>query len=126
MYERFYGFREVPFELTANPKFLFFTHQHREALCNLDYGLSSAKPVTLLIGDAGSGKSTLVRAALASEMCRQVNCVLVDNSTLSRAEFYETLAMRFDLAESASRSKATLLDKLEAKIRSRHSRDEFT
>ena len=44
MYERFYGFREVPFELTANPKFLFFTAQHREALCHLEYGLSAAKP----------------------------------------------------------------------------------
>jgi general secretion pathway protein A len=36
MYERFYGFREAPFELTSNPRFLFFTAQHREALCNLE------------------------------------------------------------------------------------------
>ena len=35
MYERFYGFREAPFELTSNPRFLFFTAQHREALANL-------------------------------------------------------------------------------------------
>ncbi len=61
MYERFYGFREPAFELTSNPKFLFFTAQHREALCNLEYGLSAAKPVTVLIGDAGTGKSTLAR-----------------------------------------------------------------
>jgi GTPase SAR1 family protein len=48
-------------------------------LCNLEYGLSAAKPVTVLIGDAGTGKSTLVRAALESEVCRQVMCLFIDN-----------------------------------------------
>ena len=53
MYQSFYGLAEAPFELTANPKYLFFTGQHREALSNLEYGLSSAKPITLLVGEAG-------------------------------------------------------------------------
>jgi general secretion pathway protein A len=126
MYERFYGFREPAFELTSNPKFLFFTAQHREALCNLEYGLSAAKPVTVLIGDAGTGKSTLLRAALASEMCRHVKCVFLDNPTLTRAEFFETLASRFELGENAEKSKATLLGSLESVIRSRQSRREIT
>src|SRR4051812_37468436 len=103
MYERFYGFRELPFELTANPKFLFFTAQHREALRNLEYGLSAAKPVTVLIGDAGTGKSTLLRAALDSEACRRVTSVFIDNPTLTRAEFFEMLAARFDLGTTAER-----------------------
>ena len=125
MYERYYGFREAPFELTSNPKFLFFTAQHREALCHLEYGLSAAKPVTVLIGEAGTGKSTLLRAALASDMCRQVRCVVIDNPTLTRAEFFETLAARFDIAHS-DKSKAALLDSLEAMVRKRHSRKEVT
>ena len=41
MYQRFYGLRELPFELTPNPRFLFLTPQHREALSNLQYGLST-------------------------------------------------------------------------------------
>jgi len=126
MYERFYGFREPAFELTSNPKFLFFTAQHREALCNLEYGLSAAKPVTVLIGDAGTGKSTLLRAALASEMCRHVKCVFLDNPTLTRAEFFETLASRFELGANAEKSKATLLGSLESVVRSRQSRREIT
>src|SRR6185295_19307177 len=126
MYERFYGFREPAFELTANPKFLFFTAQHREALCNLEYGLSAAKPVTVLIGDPGTGKSTLLRAALESDMCRHVTCVFIDNPTLTRAEFFETLAARFELGGNAEKSKATLLGGLESKIRGRHSRREIT
>jgi type II secretory pathway predicted ATPase ExeA len=126
VYERFYGFREAPFELTSNPRFLFFTAQHREALCNLEYGLSVAKPVTVLIGDAGTGKSTLLRAALASEMCRHVTCVFIDNPMLTRAEFFETLASRFDVGANAPSSKATLLGRIEWIVRSRQSRKEIT
>jgi general secretion pathway protein A len=126
MYERFYGFREAPFQLTSNPRFLFFTAQHREALCNLEYGLSSAKPITVLIGEAGTGKSTLLRAALESAMCRHVRCVFLDNPTLTRAEFLETLASRFELAGAADMSKASLLGSLESVIRRRHARREIT
>jgi general secretion pathway protein A len=126
VYERFYGFREAPFELTSNPRFLFFTAQHREALCNLEYGLSVAKPVTVLIGEAGTGKSTLLRAALASDMCRHVTCVFIDNPMLTRAEFFETLASRFDVGANAQSSKATLLGRIEWIVRSRQSRREIT
>jgi general secretion pathway protein A len=126
MYERFYGFREAPFELTSNPRFLFLTAQHREALVNLEYGLSSAKPITLLIGEAGTGKSTLLRAALESDMCRRVSCVFLDNPILTRAEFLETLGSRFQLGAGAEKSKARLLGNLESAIRRRHSRKEIT
>ena len=67
MYESFFGLRERPFELTPNPRFLFLTPRHREALSNLRYGLSSPRGITLLLGEAGTGKTTLVRSALALE-----------------------------------------------------------
>ncbi|HKB10155.1 MAG TPA: AAA family ATPase [Vicinamibacterales bacterium] len=126
MYERFYGFREGPFELTANPKFLYFTPQHREALCHLEYGIAAAKPVTVLIGEAGMGKSTLLRAVLASEKCRHVQCVLIDNPTLTRAEFFETLAARFEITGRAETSKASLLDRLETIVRERQAQRKVT
>jgi general secretion pathway protein A len=126
MYERYYGFRELPFELTSNPRYLFFTAQHRECLCHLEYGLSAAKPVTVLIGEAGTGKSTLLRAALDSDMCRHVRCVFIDNPTLTRTEFFETLATKFELGASAEKSKASLLGGLESIIRGRQSRREIT
>ena len=126
MYQQFYGLRELPFDLTTNPRYLFFSTRHREALSNLQYGLFSAKPVTVLIGEAGTGKTTLLRAALDSDLCRNVRCVYLNNPTLTRAEFVESLARRFDLSEQAATSKTTLLLELEHILHERRARGEIT
>jgi len=126
MYQQFYGLRELPFELTPNPRYLFLTRQHREALSTLIYGLSSAKGVTALIGEAGTGKTTLLHAALKSEQCRNVNCVYLMNPTLTREEFVEMLSIRFELSAHAARSKAALLNELEVVLRERRSRGQIT
>ena len=126
MYQRFYGLRELPFELTANPKYLFFSAGHREALSNLEYGLSTAKAVTVLIGDAGTGKTTLLRAALQSDECRSVRCVYLNNPALTRDEFIEMLANRFNFGPDAARSKTVLLEQLERSLRERRARGEIT
>ena len=117
MYLRFYGLREEPFELTPNPRFLFRTDQHAEAVANLQYGLSTAKAVTVLIGEAGTGKTTLLRTALESEACRHVKAVHLTNPQLSRGEFIETLARAFSLTPAAHSSKAALLSELESTLR---------
>jgi type II secretory pathway predicted ATPase ExeA len=126
MYERFFGLSERPFELTSNPKYLFFTPQHREALANLEYGLASAKAITVVIGEAGLGKTTLLRAALQSEQCRQVRAVVLDNPTMSRAEFLRLLATRLGLGAEAAASKAVLLSVLETELKARRARKEIT
>ena len=56
MYQGFYGLRELPFELTPNPKFLYLTSRHREALSNLNYAFASGKSITLLVGEAVHGQ----------------------------------------------------------------------
>ena len=53
MYEQFFGFRERPFDLTPNPRFLVMTSGHREALSNLQYGIASRKGFMLLVGEVG-------------------------------------------------------------------------
>ncbi len=126
MYLPFYGLREAPFELTSNPRFLFFTAQHREALSNLEYGLSSSKALTVLVGEAGTGKTTLLHAALESERCRDVRTVFLSNPRLTRAEFVETLATQFQLGARAEQSKASLLESLEVVLRERRRRGEVT
>src|SRR5262245_2839974 len=126
MYQRFYGLRELPFELTSNPRYLFFSAGHREALSNLEYGLSTAKAVTVLIGEAGTGKTTLLRAALQSEECRNVRCVYLNNPALTRDEFVEMLAARFDFGAEGARSKAILLERLERSLRDHRAKGEIT
>lgn len=119
MYQEFYGLNFAPFELTTSPAALFLSPGHREALSNLEYGLSTAKAITLLIGEAGTGKTTLLKAALASERCQAVRSVYIHNPALDRAEFLETIARSLGLSREAAVSKATLLTELEAFLRQR-------
>ena len=125
MYESFYGFRERPFDLTPNPRFLVMTDVHREALSNLEYGIASRTGITLLVGDAGTGKTTLIRTALERQPAR-VHCVHLQNPALTRAEFVEMLAWRFDLSDRARESKTVLLLELEQVLRRRAAAGEST
>jgi general secretion pathway protein A len=125
MYQSFYGLRELPFELTANPKYLYLTARQREALSTMQYGLMSAKSLTLLVGDAGTGKTTLIRAALESERCKHVRCVYLNNPMLSSADFVNLLAGRFNLGPEAA-SKSIFLERLEAVLRERRATGEIT
>jgi general secretion pathway protein A len=125
MYQSFFGLRERPFDLTPNPRFLVLTPQHREALSSLEYGIASRRGITLLLGDAGTGKTTLIRTALERQSER-VHSVHVTNPALSRDEFIEMLAARFELSHNAHGSKTKLLLELETLMRERHRRGEST
>jgi general secretion pathway protein A len=123
MYESFFGLRERPFDLTPNPRFLVLTEVHREALSNIEYGIASGRGVTVLIGEAGTGKTTLIRAALQRQV-QQVHSVHVANPALTRGEFIELLAVRFELSDHARSSKTAMLLELEDVLRARHARGE--
>ena len=125
MYEKFFGLRERPFDLTPNPRYLVLTDVHREALSNLEYGISSRKGITLLIGEAGSGKTTLLRSAIEKQPA-PVHCIHLDNPALTRTEFVEMLAERFGLSEAARSSKTALLLELEALLKIRKAAGETT
>lgn len=129
MYERYYGLQERPFDLSPNPRFLCFTAQHREALVHLQYGLSARSGVTVLVGEAGTGKTTLVRAALnpIAQTPRDGGPVLqaghnastivhLSNPTLTRVEFYDYLAAGFGFSADAGRSKIQFLRELETAL----------
>jgi general secretion pathway protein A len=119
MYEAFFGFRERPFTLTSNPRYLVLTPAHREAVSSLEHGLASRHGITLLIGDAGCGKTTVIRYAIERQPAN-VKCVHLNNPGLTRAEFIEMLAVRFGLTARAAESKTALLVELESMLRTRH------
>jgi len=64
MYQEFYGFREAPFNITPDPRFLFYSNRHREAFDHLLFGIRERKGFVQLTGDVGAGKTTLCRALL--------------------------------------------------------------
>ena len=121
MYESFYGLQRPPFDLTPDPKLLVLTETHSEALSNLEYGISRQKGIILLTGVPGSGKTTVIRAALERQS-RLVKSVYLSNPAVTRDEFMELLAARFRLSDQAGRSKARMLNELEALVRRRRSR----
>ena len=100
MYEGFFGLRERPFDLSPNPRYLVLSDRHREALSNVEYGISARKGITLLVGEAGTGKTTLIRAALARQQEGSC-CVCLNNPTLTRPEFFEFWAAGFGLSRKA-------------------------
>jgi general secretion pathway protein A len=119
MYQEFFGLRELPFELTPNPEFLFLTPQHREALSNLELAVQARKGVTVLTGDYGTGKSTIARALLQGLDRAGAYYAYVNNPTLKRDEFIELLANSFHLSSGAKMSKTALLKEMEEALRSR-------
>ena len=119
LYGPFYGLNEAPFDLTPNPRFLFLTARQREALSNLQYALASSKGFTLILGEAGTGKTTLVRTAMASIGDTPSRYVLINNPTLGRREFYEFLAHEFGLSEQAATSKTRFLSELQRDVEAR-------
>lgn len=126
LYEGFFGLRERPFDLVPNPRFLFVTGVQQEVLSTLRYGMTGPGGITLLIGEAGTGKTTLVQAAVTSLGDDRVQCVLISNPTLTRNEFYESLVERFRLGPEAGESKATFLSVLRTHLETRHKDGQIT
>ena len=116
MYETFFGLRERPFDLTPNPRFMYFSPRHTEALVNLEFGIESRKGVVVLTGEAGMGKTTVLRAAIAKQRDHEVRCVYLNNPLLTRAEFLEFLANALQLSPAAERSKTRLVAELSSRL----------
>jgi general secretion pathway protein A len=124
MYESFYGLSSAPFDVTPNPKQLLLTPTHREALHTLEYGVRSRKGIVLLVGDAGTGKTTLLRKALAMRLSEAngspAGFVYIKNPKLTSAELFEQLASGFKLPASAMVSKPRMLKLLEEALVAAH------
>src|SRR4029079_15166173 len=116
MYEQYYGLRERPFDLSPNPRFLFLSKGHKEALTHLRYGLSGRPGLTVLVGEAGTGKTTLVRAALQSVGNGDSKVVHLSNPTLTRSEFYEYLASGYGFGKEAAESKTSFIRELSSAL----------
>lgn len=99
LYNQIFGLDTDPFNMTPDPALLFMTAQHREALAGLAYSILDRKGFAVLIGPAGTGKTTLVSAVLKSLPTSSVQSSVIFNPALSANEFLEMALLDFGIAD---------------------------
>lgn len=97
MYLKYYGLTEPPFNITPNPRFLFYSAKHREAFNHLLFGIRERKGFVQLTGEVGSGKTTLCRALLA-QLDERYATALILNPVMSAEELLKAVAVEFGLS----------------------------
>ncbi|RLA40638.1 MAG: general secretion pathway protein [Gammaproteobacteria bacterium] len=95
MYKSFYGFKEKPFSLLPDPSFLYFGKKHRAAYSMLEYGLMNQAGFTVITGDVGSGKTTLVRHLLNS-IGDEITVGLINNTPKNIGQLLQWVLLSFD------------------------------
>jgi len=119
MYTEYYGLNELPFGLTPDPRYIYFTPSHTEVMANLHYGIESGKGLIVVTGEVGTGKTTMLRWVM-QRLDRTVLVGYIFNPRLSVTEFYQHLATLFDIRNWETKS--DLLFELGKVLESRHSR----
>ncbi len=96
MYKEFYNLKEKPFTLTPDPAFLYLSKQHQMALTMLNYGIQSQVGITVISGEVGAGKTTLIRAVLQN-ISDDVSVGLISNAHRSFGSLVRWVLMAFDI-----------------------------
>ncbi len=119
MYAEFYGLKELPFALTPDPRFIYFTPSHTEVMANLHYGIESGKGLVVVTGEVGTGKTTILRWMM-QRLDRTVLVAYIFNPRLSVPEFYQHVATL--LGVQNWETKSDLLLGLGRALEARHAR----
>jgi general secretion pathway protein A len=96
MYNEFYGFRESPFNITPDPRFLFFSDRHREAFNHILFGIRERKGFIQVTGEVGAGKTTVCRAIL-EELGDKVRTALILNPCLTSKQLLRAILTELGL-----------------------------
>ncbi len=110
MYESFFGLKEIPFSLTPDPRFLYFSRHHKEALSAMLYGIESRRGFIQLTGEIGAGKTTLCRTFLR-KLKDKVHTSIVFNPYFSEFELLQIIIEDFGI-KPARKKKKDYLDAL--------------
>lgn len=123
MYSHYFGLTEAPFAISPNPRYLYMSGAHREALAHLLYGLGSDGCMILLTGEVGTGKTTLCRCLL-EQLPENTEVAVVLNPRLTAREMLKTICEEFGLLpEHGIGSIKTYIDALNAHLLRAHAND---
>ena len=123
MYLSFFGLSEKPFAITPNPRYLYMSERHAEALAHLMYGLNEAGGFIQLTGEVGTGKTTVVRTLL-EQLPQHADVAVILNPRLSPAELLLTICEELGifLSEASSTSLKDLVDVLNSRLLATHAK----
>jgi general secretion pathway protein A len=119
MYASYFGLNDNPFAITPDPRFLFLSARHTEALAHLLYGVTESGGFIQLTGEVGTGKTTLVRTLL-EKLPDNVDAALIINPRVSVLEFLRSICRELDIDWKASQTPQDLIDSLNAHLLKSH------
>src|SRR6056297_2230130 len=112
LYNDHFGFRERPFSLSPDPEFLFWSKAHARALSVLEYGLVTRAPLTVVSGEVGTGKTTLIQELLR-KVDDGVSVGLISNARGDRGDLLRWVLGAFDLEVDSNADYVDLFQKFQ-------------
>src|SRR5579859_44737 len=121
MYLSFFGLNEKPFAITPDPRYLYLSERHAEALAHLLYGINEAGGFVQLTGEVGTGKTTIVRSLLA-QAPKNAEIALILNPRMTAPEFLLTICQELgiEVPPASQQSLKDLVDTLSAHLLRSH------
>ena len=123
MYTSFFGLQEKPFAITPDPRYLYLSERHAEALAHLLYGINEAGGFIQLTGEVGTGKTTIIRSLL-EQLPANADVALILNPRVTPAEFLLTICeeLRIPVPEPGRGSVKLLMDLIGRRLLDTHAR----
>jgi general secretion pathway protein A len=125
MYETFFGFNDSPFSIAPDPRYLYMSERHQEALAHLLYGLEREGGFVLLTGEVGTGKTTICRKFLQN-VPENTDLAFVLYPKLSAMELLATICDEISISRSADATIKQLVDLINQQLLSAHAQGKHT
>ncbi|NOU00333.1 MAG: AAA family ATPase [Gallionella sp.] len=120
MYKDYFRLNEMPFSIAPDPRFLFMSDRHREAMAHLLYGVQGEGGIVLLTGEVGTGKTTICRSLL-EQLPEHIDVAFILNPRMSVEELLQTICEEFHIKITATqRGIKTFVDALNAQLLAAH------
>ena len=112
LYSEYFGFSERPFKILPDPDFLYWSKDHRRAFAILEYGMVTRAPLTVVTGEVGTGKTTLIQALLG-QISEDVTVGLISNAQGGRGDLLRWVSSSLNLPFTADEDYVTLFNQFQ-------------